>query len=330
MEECTGKLCKGSINKNRKGSCITMAGKVFVSCGQRPPERKNALKIQKLLEDEFHLNAYLAFRVQSLNDIMTITRELRSSDYYLFVDFLRKPKSTLDFQVSLFTHQELALAHHLGFEDMIALQEQGAPLEGFLRYVLSNPEPFTDEGDLLAKIRNLVRDRGWSSSYSRNLVLQRIGTPGSWTYNDHSGTYQTYSWKIRVQNNRPDAAAVGSVCILDHVILPTGVNLESPDRSYLKWAGQAGYERTILPKDFGEIDLLSIHADRPGLFLHSLRDTPREPIVVNDGQYKLGYKLFSQGFPLIWFSVAVDLSWLPPSTDGQWPCNSTATLEAIF
>jgi len=148
-----------------------MPGKVFISCGQRSPtERSIALDVKHLLEQEFDLKPYLAFKVQSLDDVMMITNELRSSDYYLFIDFLRPAENPEDLPVSLFTHQELALAHHLGFRDTIALQEEGAPLQGFLRYVLSNPETFVHKQDLLEKIRNLVHDRGWSSQFSRNLV----------------------------------------------------------------------------------------------------------------------------------------------------------------
>ena len=66
-----------------------MPGKVFISCGQRHrDERETADKIATLLLDEFGLQSYLAFNIQSLDDIMKITQELRSSDYYLFVDFL--------------------------------------------------------------------------------------------------------------------------------------------------------------------------------------------------------------------------------------------------
>ena len=71
-----------------------MAGKVFISCGQRPGrERDTAEKVARILEDEFDLSSYLAFKIQGLEDIMTITKELRSSDYYLFIDFQRKTKS---------------------------------------------------------------------------------------------------------------------------------------------------------------------------------------------------------------------------------------------
>jgi hypothetical protein len=110
-----------------------MPGKVFISCGQRDRERTIAERIAELLRSsEFNLDPYLAFRTQSLSDILTITEELRSSDYYLFVDFQRAPTGPQDLPCSLFTHQELALAHHLGFRDMIALQ-QGCPARRILK-----------------------------------------------------------------------------------------------------------------------------------------------------------------------------------------------------
>jgi len=302
-------------------------GKVFISCGQRPPdERRIALAIRDLLERQFSLTPYLAFRIQSLDDIMTITRELRSSDYYLFIDFRRDPRRPEDLPISLFTHQELALAHHLGFHDIIALKQEGAPLEGFLRYVLSNPETFSTEEDLLQKVQRLVQERGWSRNYSRNLVVEQLGFTGPFQYQDHTGVFIENAWQVRVRNHRPETAAVGSVCILDYYIQPaTGTRINSPDRSYLKWAGQMGYERTILPRDFGDIDLFSIHADTPGLFLHSLRDTPRQPILTIEGDYELFFKLYSQAFLLVEFSVRMGLHWTPP-TPSQWQNISTAAL----
>jgi len=261
----------------------------------------------------------LAFRIQSLDDIMTITKELSSSDYYLFIDFLRKPEEPQDLPCSLFTHQELALARHLGFSDIIALQQEGCPLEGFAFYVLSNPEHFSDEKDLLQKIRELVRDRKWLSTYSRNLVVSERGFTPIIRYGDHTGTYVERVWQARVENRRPDIAAVGMVCILDRIKTSKGKEIESPDRSPLKWAGQhAAYERTILPKDFGDVDLFSMHADKPGLFLHSRMDTPRSPIISSDGDYRLFLKLFSEGFPLVEFSVKLKLAWSAPR-ETEWP-----------
>jgi len=304
-----------------------MAGKVFISCGQRPPdERRIAQEIKKILSEEFSLTSYLAFKIQSLSDIMTITNELKTSDYYLFIDFFRRPSRTEDLAVSLFTHQELALAHNLGFTDIIAFQEKGCPLDGFIKYVLSNPEPFDNEADLLDKIRQSVRAKRWSKDFSRNLVLSEIGFTAPVNYTDHSGSFIERTWLARVENRRPDVAAAGSVCILDYIIRQSdGRRIDSRDRSYLKWAGQAGYDRTILPRDHGDIDMFSIHVDQPGIFLHSLADVRREAVVDNDDVYTLFFKLFSQGFPLVEFSVEVDLKW-EPSAPPNWVNNSTARL----
>jgi len=304
-----------------------MAGRVFISCGQRPPdEREVAEQVRALLENELHLSVYLAFRIQSLDDVMTITRELKNSDYFLFIDFLRHPERLEDLPVSLFTHQELALAHHLGFKDIIALQQEGAPLEGFLRYVLSNPERFSTADDLIAKTRTLVQQRRWHPDYSRNLTIHELGFTPAMQYRDHTGTSLETVWQIRVQNHRPDVAAVGAVCILDSIESPNGNISPALDRSYLKWAGQAGYERTILPTDFGDLDLFSIHFDSPGIFLHSLRDTPREPVVRENGDYVLHFKLFSQGFPLLDFFAAVRLRWTVLA-GGQWENSTEASLK---
>jgi hypothetical protein len=298
-------------------------GKVFISCGQRDGERAIAERIRTLLRSKFSLETYLAFKTQSLNDIMTITEELRSSDYYLFVDFLRTPTGEQDLACSLFTHQELALAHHLGFRDMIALQQRGAPLEGFIRYVLSNPECFDGEDDLLGKIESLVRERGWSPSYSRNLVFTRIQTHGPLVYQDHTGPNTMKVWNAVIENRRPDVAAVRTVCVLDQ-IESQGLPYSSPDRGYLKWSGQHTYENTILPEDFAEVTLCCTHQGEAGLFLVSARDVvPRLPILRDNGLYLLRFKVFSEGFPLLAFTVEFNLQWQQP-TLSVWDSSTAA------
>lgn len=305
-----------------------MSGKVFISCGQRPgTERNTAEKIAEILRKEFQLVPYLAFKIQGMEDIMTITRELRSSDYYLFIDFKRERKDESELSCSLFTHQELALAHHLGFQEVIALQQKEAPFEGFIKYVLSNPEHFTDQEDLLRKIRQLVKKREWNPSYSRNLVISDVGFTPPLSYTDHAGSAIQRVYQVKVENRRPDVASVGTICIVDYIVNKSnGEKIIPFDRSYIKWAGQHGYERTILPNDHGIIDAFAIQTDRPGLFLHSLRDTPRDPIVpaVNGG-YELFYKVFSQGFPLVEFSIKVNINWRPRDSM-RWDEGSTAEL----
>ena len=289
-----------------------MVGRVFISCGQRSAEKNTAEKTGRLLKEKFDLDSYLAFRIQSLYDIMKITDELKASDYYLFIDFRRNDET--DLPCSLFTHQELALAHHVGFRDMIALQQDGVPLEGFVKYVLSNPEHFKDESELLRKIEELVKERGWNSSFSRNLVLEQIEPQPAMLYGDQTGQHLERIWHAQVRNRRPDIAAVNSVCILEFIENSDGIKIACPDRSYLKWARQSGYQRTILPEDQGRVDIFAIHAEEHGIFLHSALDEyPRLPILENDGKYSLYYKLYSEGFPLLRFCVEVDYHHTTPT-----------------
>lgn len=103
-------------------------------------------------------------------------------------------------------------------------------------------------------------------------------------------------------------AALRAVCILDRVEAIGQQAQALPDRAHLKWAAQLqSYERTILPQDFGDVDVFAVREKEPGIFLHSLRDTYREPVVTRDGSYRFHYKVFAEGFPLLAFAVEVQL-----------------------
>ena len=90
----------------------------------------------------------------------------------------------------------------------------------------------------------LVKERQWSKDYSRSLVLTEIQTPSEpLTYANHTSQYLEYIWRAQIENHRPDAAAVNTVCIL-YSIEHAGKQVACSDRSYLKWAGQME-----IPKD---------------------------------------------------------------------------------
>lgn len=299
-----------------------MTGTVFISCGQLEAYEKDAAnKVAMLLATEFNLDAYVATETQSFDDIMKITDRLRSSDYFLFIDFNRR---------SLFTHQEFALAHHLGFgRDIIALREKNAPpMEGFVKYVLANPKIFDGTDELLREIRNLAKAKGWTSQFSRNLVVTpTLSVSGPVPYVDHTGQSFQQSWRVTIENRRPDAAAVGTVCILDSIRFSSGDTKPSDDRGYLKWVGHQGYERTILPMTSEAVDVFAVRPDKHGLFLLSTRDgVPREPIATENGNYELSYKVFAREFPVLEFAIRVDLTWEAP-TPSTWTIKTNAALR---
>src|SRR3989338_2367156 len=214
--------------------------KVFVSCGQRPPDEKRiAEKIRDILKNKFELDSYLAFKVQSFDDVMQITRELSVCDYYLFIDFKREKLAwTCKRRGSLFTHQELAIARHLGFSEIIALQEEGVMLEGFAQYILSNPESFKTETDLLNKVEHLIQDRGWNKNYSRNLIVGGLIKNLPTLYRDHSlvEPRNEIIWHCQILKRRNDKAAANTLAILKQVVEDQTGRSWSPDTAFLKWA----------------------------------------------------------------------------------------------
>ncbi len=191
---------------------------------------------------------------------------------------------------------------------MIAFKEKDLNSEGFIRYVQSNPESFKSEAELLEKIESYVKQRNWNKKYSRNLIVDRIKKfEIPIVYTDHTGRYEEYVWHAYIRNLRPDIAAVNSVCILDYIELPDGTKEKCYDRNYLKWATTIGYQKTILPEDFGIVDIFAIREKPPGIYLHSQWDIIiRNPVIKKDGKYKLHYKIFSEEFPLLLFYVEVD------------------------
>ncbi len=300
-----------------------MAGKVFISCGQRPPEETAiAYRIRDLLKDRFDLESFLAFKIQSFDDVMQITKELSLCDYYLFIDFRREKLEGIDkYRGSLFTHQELAIARHLGFSEIIALQQESILLEGFAKYILSNPEHFETNEELLDKIERLVRERGWSSSYSRNLVTGRLTKNTPMLYADHSTATPRNEviWHCQIANRRNDKAAINTLAILKQVENPD-TSISNPDKTFLKWAFQQNdYSRTIFPLSDASFDLLAVNFNAPrNVYLHSRLDTylptsvgtiERQPIIANgNGAYKFTYQVFAENFPILEFCVVLNLT----------------------
>jgi hypothetical protein len=122
--------------------------KIFLSCGQRPGEKAVALKLGKLLENR-GFDVYIAIDVQTILEINAgIIHELKDSDYYLFVNFVREPVDG-GHRGSLFSNQELAIAYSLGFERILVINQDGIRPEGMLAYIGVNSETFHDFGDLL-------------------------------------------------------------------------------------------------------------------------------------------------------------------------------------
>jgi hypothetical protein len=267
---------------------------VFLSCGQRDDERQYAKQIEEMIREEFGLDCYNAESWQGFDDVMSITEQLAKADYYLFVDFKRNGAVP----ISVFTHQEFALARAWQITEMLAFQEEGLESHGMLGYVQAHPTRFKRH-NLMEIVRSKVTEKKWRADYSRNLVASAIVVPdAALPYGDHHGGNVEKIWKVRIENRRKDRAALNTIAILESTKeLATGL-LTSPDKTFLKWAGQQAYQKTILPEDFGEIDAFSERVNQPGIWLHSALDLyPRKPIATHLGKYELKYLLYADTFP---------------------------------
>ena len=261
----------------------------------------------------------MAIQAQSIEDVNSgIIRQLERSDYYVFIDFGRESLSWLrrESRGSLFTHQELAIAHRTGFEHVLFFQEDGVKLEGLLRYMGANPTSFGKSQDLVPPVRRAMRERGWRTGYSRHLIAirprweQAIITTGRLT-----GRF----FYVDIENRRHDVAAFDVIARLEFIRPPDGQVVPSPNRSPLKLTGQGGFSQVIWPASHGAFDVLMISvAPQHNVFLHNALDlatTP--PLLTHPGRYELEYAVLARDFPVLRFTVEVEFTGDLQTTDAK-------------
>ena len=292
-----------------------MSAKVFISCGQNSPEeRVVAQELSEWFEAEGY-TPYVAVAVQTILDLNTgIIGELRTSDYYLFINFRREEVTSSNGEISwrgsLYTNQELAIAYAIGFEHMLLLNQREARREGVFGFIVSNIPEFEDFDKVLPLVQEAVDKAEWDPTYTRQLLAENLGFKGPEIFIDHTGERHLRTLNVHIRNRRPDLGAVDCIARLAR-LAPPGQELQtSPDRSLLKVTGLPGFEQTIWPQSHGTFDLLGINADNGSeVFLNSAADVvPRHPIITAPGEYQLEYEIFSQGFPPLNVTILLNLT----------------------
>lgn len=279
---------------------------VFVSCGQRPAERAAAEGVRQTLR-ALEFEVYVAIQAQSIEDVNSgIIRQLKRSDYYIFVDFAREDIGGRT-RGSLFTNQELAIAYILGFERVLIFQQTGVKLEGLLRYMGANATPFDTFEELPALVAAAVAERSWSPHYSRHLAAARLRWGGVFPYGQIAGKFLY----VDIDNRRNDVPAFQTVArLLSFESQSVGVT-PSPIRSHLKVTGALqSFEQTIWPNDHGAFDALAIDASDPTrIYLNTALDVvPLPPLLHGTGTYMLNYAVIARDFPMLRFSIQLNVT----------------------
>lgn len=292
-----------------------MPARVFISCGtKKDAEQEAAKKLQEYFEDR-GFSVYKVNRQQGLYDSESILEELAYSDYFLFVDFYRDREYEEDLPISLFSHQELAVATVEGFKYDIACFRDARfekRSQGLFGYLQAQPDTFEDASDLMSLVEERTAD--WFPSYSRHLLLKGISRVHPERYTDHMGSYVDPTiWHAKVQNKRLRDAAVSCVCRVQDIKIISGGTAHFTDHANLKWAGsRETYSVNLLPQEESYVDLLLVSNDNK-IFLNSdsdirERDGTRKPIIEEEGEYHISYLVFSQGFRPLRFTAKVEIN----------------------
>lgn len=156
--------------------------RVFVSMGQdkKSNEKQACDEIEKLLIGRGY-EPYVAITEQSLLGLIEpILNALRKCEYFLFVDFYRDMPNPNITNVSLFSHQELAVAAALKKPFILAFRDERLgtddTLNGMARYLKINPIYFNSKNDLIQKVQQAVEEQEktgvWNTNWRNELVIE--------------------------------------------------------------------------------------------------------------------------------------------------------------
>jgi len=290
--------------------------RIFISCGQTKDsdELATAKKIRERLYD-LGFDPYIAVEEQTLSGLKeNIFRQLRDSEYFVFVDFARErlvPRGRrliwapgLQQRGSLFSHQELAVASFLDLP-LLAFQEKGVKHDdGILRFLQANATQFGDRSLLPNLIAEEINRRGWNPRSRSELVLERNDVK---EYADHKvqtldGIEPRRFYYIKVHNLHHRKTATNCYAYLEKALKLSDPPVELPFNSVeLKWSGYTLPNGHILPDASRPFDAFALlHRLPTDLGLVTFSDSlafGHVPINAA-GDYELHYAIVSDNFPI--------------------------------
>ena len=272
-----------------------------------------ASQIKHWFESEGY-GTYVATHVQTLQELNSqIIDALKSSDYFLFINLPRETvghkKGDRPRRGSVYSNQELAVAHAFGFDHMILVNHKDVRKEGVYSFLVVNTPEFESLDEVLSIVKEAVKISRWENTFSRHLQLGNLRLDGSVLYGDHTGTKNLRIAHIDVSNGRPDIAASDCAAQFVSIVRSGSSSQSSPDQSRLKATGRQGYSQFIWPKSTGSFDLFGIETNSyPITYLLSEADIfPRPPIISAHDTYILAYAIYADRFPEVTFRVELCL-----------------------
>lgn len=293
------------IDINAKESLENRAqAKVFISCGQHnDSEKALGFTCQKHFKKR-GFKTYLAEAVQDFEGLTdNIFRNLRTSEYALFIDPERESLCDGTCRGSLFVNQELAIAAFQQIESRIFHQNK-VKREGITNYLISKPINFNGKKDFTRKLRYHTKD--WSPDWRNELFLTFFrAVPNVMTRDSRKLT----DWyHLQVRNNHKTKYARNCVSyILEIKNLITGEKIFPPNLE-LVWSGTFRVEKHILPQRVAEIDAFLIFHDSDKIsFKHAESSSTQYAMPeLGAGKYLITYTVVSENFDQVTETFKLD------------------------
>jgi|GEM_PF-1753359 len=270
--------------------------KLFLSCGQRAD--LDELRFGQAVRDSIDYRkgglGYDVFFAKGEQEphpvVQVIFRELRDSDYYVFIDFKRErlvwglggdsspsaenAQSGKElFRGSLFTHQEFAIACYLGLPFAAfreGKEEKIEALGGIIGSVLGNLEHFekTSPESLAARVSDFIQKRGWPISSRGRLDLRFAGDIGRRDNDPKEGWISYYH--LNIVNLHARRAATNCFAYIDSIIdQRTGERVDKGYTCELKWEGTKLQGIRIGPGSSRGIDACIVYHRNPSYLMFS-------------------------------------------------------------
>lgn len=275
--------------------------RVFISCGQRTEREKSiGYSVDKYFQNR-GFDTYFADRVHS-PDALTenIFRFLRSSEYYIFIDFRRESIKNSTFRGSLFVNQELGIATFLQIPGL-GFVEKGVFREGILGFQIWNALDFEDGTQIISQLEDKTKNWDPNSvnelhiefnpdNVSRNIILRN---------NDSRPVTDWYH--LSVCNRNKNDHALSCLPYLSKIEnIDTNKLIKAPSIELI-WSGLGDYVVNIISDTDRKLDAFFVMRLENDIRFNHRSPTTTAPEfwmpVLQQGTYRLEYTVISANFP---------------------------------
>ena len=275
--------------------------RVFISCGQKTEKEVSiGLAVRDYFKKVRGFETYFAQRVHDPEGLTeNIFRHLKSSEYYVFIDFCRESVEAHSRRGSLFVNQELAIATFLQLPG-IGFYEKGRKREGIENYHLYNAYEFEDGTQIL---RVLEANTGhWDISNVNELAISYSAdtTSENIEVSNMADKPRADWYHLDIINRHMTKHALGCLAYVTAIVdLERNTNFPTPTNE-LVWSGLNDFAANIMAGGRREVDAFFIIYGKPYIHFHHRPLTTGNPRYwlpnLPPGRFLVTYTILATGF----------------------------------